>query len=69
MGGSKGHQRGKKTHRMDLLNNRGERREAQPAREHGDSDNPDEGRRAEARHEHPTRMTERGHRAGPRNTR
>ena len=67
MGGPKGHQRGRKTHRMDQLNSRGEHVEPQPEREHNDRGDPDEGRRAEARHEHPTgRMTERGHRAGPR---
>jgi hypothetical protein len=66
MGGPKGPQRGRKTHRADVLNNRGEHREPQPTKEMRADAAEDELSRDEERvkDEHPTgRMTQGGYKS------
>ncbi len=63
MGGPKGPQRGKKTHRADLLINRGEPREPEPTMDermeaHEEHESAHEER---VKHEHPTRKTQAGY--------
>ena len=64
MGGPKGPSRGRKTHRADVLNNRGEHKEPQPTKEMRAEDAQDELSRFEekVKDEHPTgRKTEGGY--------
>lgn len=66
MGGPKGPSRGRKTHRADILNNRGEHREPQPKKEMraDDAEGQPSRREEKAKDEHPTgRMTEGGYKS------
>jgi hypothetical protein len=66
MGGSKGPQRGRKTHRHDVLNNRGEHKEPQPTKEmRADAAEGELSRDQErVKDEHPTgRMTQGGYKS------
>jgi hypothetical protein len=63
VGGPKGPKRGRKTHRADIMQNRGERREPEVTEEmRADAAEDVESRRQEqARDEHPTRKTQAGY--------
>lgn len=66
MGGPKGPTRGRKTHRADVLNNRGEHKEPQPKKEmRADAAGNELSRHEEKiKDEHPTgRMTEGGYKS------
>lgn len=65
MGGPKGPTRGPKTHRADVRQNRGEKRQPQMrAEDRAEAEEGVESRHQEqVRDEHPTRMTEGGYRS------
>ena len=56
MGGSKGPQRGRKTHRADIRQNRGEPREAEQHEEIRMKERDASDQQENLNHEHPTRM-------------
>jgi hypothetical protein len=63
MGGPKGPQRGRKTHRADIKINRGEHKEPQPTKEDRAENAEDRlsGHQEQVHAEHPTRKTQAGY--------
>ena len=63
MGGPKGPMRGRKTHRADIKQNRGERIEPQPDKEMraADAEEVLSGHQEQVKEEHPTRKTQAGY--------